>query len=239
MGMNFKSETFSISVGGKKFVSAVYSLIQKGGKVLLFCHGFPGTNRLPQLASNITPFPFSLVEINYRGDKASGGHFSFLGCSEDILKVAQHLQKQYGSRVYALGYSAGGLYSLNVARKHPTLFQGVLLANPLVDTEFLANSPLMGELWQIAKDMLALQSTDFYQKEIKTVHAKHNPMDFAAQITTPIWFLQSLEDEVLPAKTAQNFFSKLRCRKQWVSIPDGKHDLLGNEEELLKIIARL
>lgn len=108
-----------------------------------------------------------------------------------------------------------------------------------MDTEFLVSSPLMKELWSFAKDMLTLQSHDYYQKEIKIVHEKHNPMDFAAEITTPIWLLQSLKDEVLPAKTAQNFFSKLKCQKQWAEISNGKHDLIGNEEELLKIIARL
>lgn len=236
--MSFKSETFSISVEGKKFVSVIHHPIQKGGKVLLFCHGFPGTNRLPHLRESLAK-PFSLVEINYRGDKASEGHFSFLGCGEDILTVAQHLQKQYGSLVYALGYSAGGLYVLNVARQYPILFQGILLANPLVDAEFLVSSSLMKELWLYAKDMLTLRSSDFYQKETKKMHEKHNPMDFAAEITTPIWFLQALKDEVLPAKTAQNFFSKLKCQKQWSSIPNGKHDLFGNERELLQIIAQL
>lgn len=97
MEMSSRSKIFSISVEGKKVVSVVHYPIQKGGKVLLFCHGFPGTNRLPHLRESLAKYPFSLIEINYRGDKASEGRFSFLGCSEDILKVTQYLQKQWAS----------------------------------------------------------------------------------------------------------------------------------------------
>ena len=204
-------------------------------KILLFCHGFPGVNRLAKLEKSLES-KMSLIEINYRVDKASSGHFSLQGCVEDIRKTVRTLQEQYQLPIYALGYSAGGCYVLNAQRNEPNLFQEIVLLNPLVDTSFFVSSPLVPDLWQSAKKILSLKSPDFYQEEITVFRNQHNPMDFAVEITAPVALIQSREDEVLPPKSAQDFFLKLKSRKQWRWISNKGHDLDGGENEIRELL---
>lgn len=209
-------------------------------KVLLFCHGFPGTNRLVKLKEVIAAKPRSIcsVEVHYRGDKKSKGKFSFLGSMLDIMSVANYLKHSYNYiSLYALGYSMGGFYIANVIESRSGLFDKAILLNPLVNTEGLfSNEILMDGLWIHAKNILSLHEPKYYQREIKTINRTFNPMDIARNIITPVTIVQSASDEILDPRDAKRFYTLLKCKKEYIEIPGAKHDLVGNEEELIKAI---
>jgi len=218
-----------------------YGVMENFDKIILFCHGFPGTNRLVNLEEALKNKPVSIVEINYRGDKKSGGKFSFLGSMADILTVARYLKRSYGSiPIYAIGYSMGGFYVANLLNLYPSIFDGVILLNPVVDTEaFFSDKALMDDLWKYARDILSLRSQAFYEKEIIRINQRNNPMKFAHRIKTPIIIVQSGDDEVLDPEIVKKFFValELNCvEKRLFWIPNAKHDLMGDEEQLLRAI---
>ena len=160
----------SLSVDGSTIICELYGDIKNSKKILLFCHGFPGSSRLVGLWDNLKNKSISVVEINYRGDKKSKGKFSFLGSIIDIKTVAIFLKEKYKVPLYALGYSMGGFYVSNIINEDPNIFEKVILLNPVVDSmELLSNKPLMNELWEHAKNILSLKPTQIYEEETKRI----------------------------------------------------------------------
>src|SRR3989338_1738871 len=226
-------ESFETRVENERVYTQLYHPQYADERIVLFCHGFPGTNRLPHLAGFLDSTKTSLAEINYRGDAKSTGKFSFLRAIDDIKEVTTSLREKYlGTKVYGLGYSCGGLYVLNIVRDNPHFFDGVYLLNPVLDTYFLSDSPLMAELWDYAKNMLSLEEKNFYQRETATINKNHNPMDFAGDLETSVTLFQSTEDEVLPLADVHQFMAKLKGDKKLILIPQRQHDLEGNEREI-------
>tara|TARA_Y200000002_G_scaffold382583_1_gene400169 strand:- start:1620 stop:2339 length:720 start_codon:yes stop_codon:yes gene_type:complete len=220
-------------VDGYKIICEQYGDLRNAEKILLFCHGFPGSSRLVHLYNNLKNKSISIVEINYRGDKKSEGKFSFLGCVKDIKTVADFLKKKYKLPLYALGYSMGGLYVSNIINKEPYLFNKVVLLNPVVDSkELFSDKLLMDELWTHAKNILSLKTHKSYKQEIDKLIDDFNPMSFVEKLKSNIIIIQSVCDEVLEPKLARKFYSLLRGKKRYLEILNKKHDLMGDEKEL-------
>src|SRR3989344_2471427 len=229
---------FSVSVNNQKVTSFIHLPANTPQGVVLFCHGFPGTNRLPPLARILNDRGVGIVELNYRGDEACDGVFSFLGSIEDVEEGAKELRKKFPDvPLTALGFSAGGLYVSIAVRHNPDLFDRVVLLNPLVDASVLSSdNPIMGRLWDEAGTVLTLQKPDVYAHEIETLQAKHNPIEFAGEITTPIELVVSTNDGVLPAAVAQKFYEKLKGEKSFVWIEGAKHGVSGDEKETVETL---
>lgn len=237
-GKGTKGADIDLAYDGEKIKSKCYGSLESAKKILLFCHGFPGTNRLVELANILEKESIAVVEINYRGDKESGGKFSFIGSIADIMTVADYLRYHYSeTTLYAVGYSMGGFYVTNLIELKSDIFDKVILLNPVVDTKALfSDKVLMSELWDYAKNILSLAKPEFYEQEVNIINNKLNPVSFAYRLRTPIDIVQSTHDEVLSPKTAKNFFSSLNHGRKFLEIPNAKHDLQGNEKELIKAI---
>lgn len=228
---------FHLPVGDRAITIEQYGPTENAEKIVVFCHGFPGTNRLTNLEDALQNMPVMIIEIHYTGDKKSKGKFSFERSTEDVQQTAEYLENEYHLPLYALGYSMGGFYALNVARHHPHLFGKIILLNPVVNTrELFSNHTLMNKLWKSAANILSLENPEYYEKEIQAVNAKRNPMDFAHELTTPISLVQSTDDEVLSPETAKQFYALLNCSKMYHDIPNGIHDAAGSEQELIQSI---
>jgi len=224
----------SLSVDGSTIICELYGDIKNSKKILLFCHGFPGSSRLVGLWDNLKNKSISVLEINYRGDKKSKGKFSFLGSIIDIKTVAIFLKEKYKVPLYVLGYSMGGFYVSNIINEDPNIFEKVILLNPVVDSmELFSNKPLMNELWQNAKNILSLKTPKTYKDEITRVISDLNPIGFVKKLKNNIIIIQSSRDEVLEPKLAKKFYSLINSKKSYVEIPNKKHDLMGDEKELL------
>jgi esterase/lipase len=234
-----KKGTMKIMAEGKEIVSLVYSPKGKTKGIVLFCHGFPGNNRLDKLKEKLNKKGFSLIEINYQGDKLSEGKFSFFNAIKDIETTAKKTRRENkGIYFCGLGYSAGGLYIANVARNNPKLFSKIVFLSPVIDSRFFSESPLMEELWQDAKKIIKLESNEYYKKEVDLMNKSHNPVYFASEIRIPVELVQSEKDEVVPIKPVEEFYSKLNCKKKLTWIKNAGHNLKGNEKELIDAILK-
>jgi len=232
-----KKTELSLYIDGSKMLFEVYGDINNAKKIVLFCHGFPGSSRLVLLGNNLKNSAISLVEINYRGDKKSEGKFSFLGSIKDIRTAASHLKEKYKVPLHALGYSMGGFYVTNLINKEPDIFDQITLLNPVVDTMSLfSNKQLMDQLWEHAKNILSLKPTEDYKEEISMVIGKLNPLGFAEKLKSKITIIQSTKDEVLAPKLAKKFYDVLRCKKNYQEVVNSTHELLGDEKELIDAI---
>ena len=233
MRNNIKPE-ISLEIDKSKIICEQFGDISNAKIILLFCHGFPGSNRLERLYDNLKIKSISVVEINYRGDKKSQGKFSFLGSLTDIKTVANYLKEKYKAPLYALGYSMGGLYVSNIIKNIPNLFEKVILLNPVVDSMLLfSNIKIMDELWIHAKNILSLKTHEAYQEEIGRLIVDFNPMGFVEKLKSKIIIIQSTCDEVLEPKHAKKFYSLLKGKKRYLEILNKTHDLMGDEKELI------
>jgi len=232
-----KKTELSLNIDGSKIVCEHYGDINNAKKIVLFCHGFPGSSRLVLLSNNLKNSSISLVEINYRGDKKSEGKFSFLGSINDIRTVASHLKEKYKVPLHALGYSMGGFYVTNLINKEPDIFDQITLLNPVVDTMSLfSNKQLMDQLWEHANNILSLKPTEDYKKEISEVIGKLNPLGFAENLKGKITIIQSTKDEVLVPEIAKRFYTLLSCEKSYREVVNAMHVLMGDEKELIDAI---
>ena len=232
-----KKTELSLYIDGSKIIFEYYGDINNSKEIVLFCHGFPGSSRLNLLCDNLKNSSISLVEINYRGDKKSEGKFSFLGSIKDIRTVANHLKEKYKVPLHALGYSMGGFYVSNIINKEPCIFDKIILLNPVVDAMSLfSNKQLMDQLWEHAKNILSLKPTEDYEEEISKVISKLNPLGFAEKLKSKITIIQSTKDEVLAPELAKKFYTLLKCEKSYREVVNTKHDLMGDEKELIDAI---
>jgi pimeloyl-ACP methyl ester carboxylesterase len=205
----------SLCVDGNVIMCELQGDIKNAKKILLFCHGFPGSSRLVRLYDNLKNKSISVVEMNYRGDKKSEGKFSFLGSIKDIKTVASFLKEKYKVPLHALGYSMGGLYVSNIINKEPNVFEKVILLNPVVDSKALfSDKPLMSELWKHAKIILSLKSLENYEEEISRIISELNPIGFVEKLKSNIIIIQSTNDEVLEPKLAKKFYNLLNVEKK-------------------------
>ena len=224
----------SLYVDGNKIICEQHGDIKNAKKIVLFCHGFPGSSRLVRLCDNLKTKPISIVEINYRGDKKSEGEFSFLGSIKDIRTVANHLKEKYKVPLHALGYSMGGFYVTNIINKDPHIFEKIILLNPVVDILALfSNKSLMEKLWRNAENILSLKTTEDYQEEMKLMIINLNPIEFAKKLKSNITIIQSTKDEVLEPKLARRFYNLLNGKKNYLEVLNKTHELLGDEKELI------
>ena len=229
-----KKTELSLYIDGSKIIFEHYGNINNAKKIVLFCHGFPGSSRLVRLCDNLKNSPISLVEINYRGDKKSEGEFSFLGSIKDIRTVANHLKEKYKVPLHALGYSMGGFYVTNIINKDPHIFEKIILLNPVVDILALfSNKSLMEKLWRNAENILSLKTTEDYQEEMKLMIINLNPIEFAKKLKSNITIIQSTKDEVLEPKLARRFYNLLNGKKNYLEVLNKTHELLGDEKELI------
>jgi len=232
-----KKTELSLNIDGSKIIFEYYGDINNAKKIVLFCHGFPGSSRLVLLGNNLKNSTISLVEINYRGDKKSEGKFSFLGSIKDIRAVASHLKEKYKVPLHALGYSMGGFYVSNIINKEPFVFDQIILLNPVVDTiSLFSNKQLMDQLWEHAKNILSLKPTEDYEEEINEVIGKLNPLGFVEKLSNKITIIQSIKDEVLAPELAKKFYTLLSCKKSYREVVNATHDLMGDEKELIDVI---
>ena len=232
-----KKTELSLDIDGSKILFEYYGDINNAKKIVLFCHGFPGSSRLIMLGNNLKDSAISLVEMNYRGDKKSEGKFSFLGSIKDIRTVAGYLKEKYKVPLHALGYSMGGFYVTNIINKEPGIFDHIILLNPVVDTMSLfSNKLLMEQLWEYAKNILSLKPMADYEEEISKVISKRNPFRFAEKLKNKITIIQSTKDEVLAPELAKKFYTILKCEKSYQEVVNKRHDLMGDEKELIDAI---
>lgn len=213
-------------------------------KIIVFCHGFPGTNRLHvseekhELAERLTELGIAFLEVAYQGDRNSNGTFSFTGSINDVGAAVCWVEHNHPNvEIVLLGYSAGGFYALNFAYKHPEQISSLILLNPVVAPSVFSSPNLMPGLWKEARNLLSLQEPEVYNKELDDLRVNHNPCLFVHMLAVPTVLLQADHDEVLNVGMARYFASFVNNGK-FIRIKRASHNLFGNEPELITALTQ-
>ena len=98
-----KKTELLLYIDGSKIIFECYGDINNAKKIVLFCHGFPGSSRLVLLGNNLKNSAISLVEINYRGDKNIGeigtfSEFRFVTDKGRMSNYTMDLEKEFDSK---------------------------------------------------------------------------------------------------------------------------------------------
>ncbi len=205
-------------------------------KLVIFCHGFPGTNRLPGLAPALIEHNVGLAEVGYRGDAGCEGKFSFFGSGFDVNESYDALREIYPETpMELLGYSAGGFYSQYFFTVwHPRL-ERIVLLNSVI---YLGVLGILGDdLWNEAAQILSLNERSFYSSELMNLRKWEATLAYHVNnINVPVDMVHSKNDEIIPYGSAKQFFKENDCTRNFVTIPNKGHILDGNEPELLSVL---
>ncbi|MFA5134631.1 MAG: alpha/beta fold hydrolase [Patescibacteria group bacterium] len=226
----------TIEVNDEKIAYFEYPTKQALKGIVLFCHGFPGGNRLDTLAKPLNEHEITLIEANYRGDPECGGKFSFFGSLDDIKTLTHAIKKQYPVvPITILGFSMGGFFTCCLARDYPDLFNKIVLLNPLLDVSF-TKTEIMQRLWIEAHEALQLYDQNLYRDETERMFHEANPIDFVPELKPKIHMVISTNDEVLPPATAQRFYDRLPNKGKFTWIQGAEHSVSGDEPEIINAL---
>ncbi|MBQ3072162.1 MAG: alpha/beta fold hydrolase [Oscillospiraceae bacterium] len=87
--------------------------------IVLFLHGFPGTEQNRDLAQLLRTTGLACAHFSYRGVWGSKGYYSFTHLIEDAMAMAEYLRGRAEElridpeRLYLVGHSMGGFTSVN------------------------------------------------------------------------------------------------------------------------------
>ena len=100
--------------------------------VVILCHGFPGKERIMDLAVYLREQGFCAVTFHYRGSWGSDGSYTLPGCMDDAESVLDWvLSDPFGcfdtSSIFFLGHSWGGCITSRILAVRPEVRAGVML----------------------------------------------------------------------------------------------------------------
>ena len=133
----------------------------------------------------------SVLVINYRGSIGMGDHVlqSLIGnmgkmAVEDThqaIRTTVNDNKELSGEIVLLGLSYGGFISTHLAAKYPSMYQNVILVNPLVDT---GASGWFVDLY--LESLFGRNVTDLYlpneQKKFPVTHERVEKFDSQADL---------------------------------------------------------
>jgi len=189
-------------------------------------------NIAPELASDGS----EVYALDLRGFGESLEKGSSRGCVsdfgrhlQDIADFVVHLRNSHkGKKLFVLGHSLGGIYSVWYAASHPANLDGLVLAAPAVacaisntytdqnrdpeEITIMQNDPL--ETWALTESYLS----NIQRQLLDT--ALHN----ACLIEVPTLIIQGLADVTVQPQGARDFYAKLAASdKKLVFLEDAGH----------------
>lgn len=149
-------ELFEITGDSNKALLGMLSYppkMKKCIKVIVVCYGFNG-NRVDQhrilysFSNFIVANGMVCVRFDYRNQGLSEGMFSELTMEskiQDVVDVINWVRQrlcQYSIKIYTLGFSDGAKSVMTLYRDNPSLFDGIVLWNPIltIDRPYLSSA---------------------------------------------------------------------------------------------------
>lgn len=115
-----------IDSAGSQLYGIVYIAEGAGPHPTVFLlHGFPGNEKMLDLAQVLRRAGFNTVFFGYRGAWGSEGDFSYKNCIEDAVRAVKWIQEPENAKrlrvkaddIIVMGHSMGGFVTMNVAKQ--------------------------------------------------------------------------------------------------------------------------
>jgi dipeptidyl aminopeptidase/acylaminoacyl peptidase len=184
--------------------------------VIFRFHGGPTSYAHPGLDLTtrfFTTHGFSVVDVNYRGSAGFGrqsrhqlyGHWGRYEV-EDCRAIIDYLAAKgliNPKAAFARGNSSGGFAALCIAT-FSSLLNGAMVSSGISDLNLLFQHTHRFERHYIQQLLQQDYSTEPHSR-----WAQHSPIHFAAQLKTPVFFIQGANDTICPPEQTQRFIRQL------------------------------
>ncbi|RXT35283.1 alpha/beta hydrolase [Bradyrhizobium betae] len=181
-----------------------------GRAVVLFFHG--NGDFLAGLAGRfkaITADGTGLVALSYRGYAGSSGAPSENGLLRDAAIAYSFAAERYeAQRVVAWGFSLGTGVAVAIASEHP-------VGKLILEAPYTSIADVAAAHFRFVPVRLLMRDPFHSDERI-------------ARVTVPLLIVHGAQDQTIPIALGEKLFALAREPKQFVRIPGGGHDDLGN-----------
>lgn len=181
-----------------------------GRAVVLFFHG--NGDFLAGLAGRfkaITADGTGLVALSYRGYAGSSGAPSEDGLLRDGAAAYSFATARYDAqRIVAWGFSLGTGVAVALASEHP-------IGKLILEAPYTSIADVAASQFRFIPVRLLIRDPLHSDERI-------------ARVTVPLLIVQGARDQTIPIAFGEKLFALAREPKQFVRIPEGGHDDLGN-----------
>lgn len=181
-----------------------------GRAVVLFFHG--NGDFLAGLAGRfkaITADGTGLVALSYRGYAGSSGAPSEDGLLRDGAAAYSFATARYDAqRIVAWGFSLGTGVAVALASEHP-------IGKLILEAPYTSIADVAASQFRFIPVRLLIRDPLHSDERI-------------ARVTAPLLIVQGAQDQAIPIAFGEKLFALAHEPKQFVCIPEGGHDDLGN-----------
>lgn len=203
--------------------------------VIVCCHGFTadkvGTNHLTRnVAEGFEALGYAVVRFDYRGSGDSDGNFVahtvISGWKQDLASVLDWVSRHSrfaASPILLYGHSLGGLIVLTHPQDERII--GRLVFAPVVHPVLTFRDIILGpEAWAAAAAGEMIEQ--FYGKGFALgprfvqdiLEQQYSPIEAAAQLTTPLFIVHGIADEVVLFSGSVELLKKYKGEKKLLTI---------------------
>lgn len=177
------------------------------GKAIILLHGYPADkgNILPSRLFLHKKYNLLFIDFRYFGQ--SGGKYSTAGKNEvlDVLAAVKFLQERHINRIGVWGFSMGASVALMAAPRTPAI-KAIVAESGYARLDWMATDYFKIPLLRYPLSaLLRLWGILFLGYDFKSV----SPVTSASELTIPILFLHSKNDNVIPFYHAELFQKQL------------------------------
>jgi dipeptidyl aminopeptidase/acylaminoacyl peptidase len=241
------TEKISWKKDGLKIAGEVY--LPTPGKppfpALIVCHGIPGKNKgpddggYPALAERFCGQGWWVLIFNFRGAGESEGNFDLGGWARDLegaLDFSAHRAEVDRSRLFLMGFSAGGSVSIYGAAHRPEVAGVVSCAAPAHFQDILSSAAVHDFLARcrevgIIRDLNFPPSVEEWAKSFRAIE----PLRFVEKIPPrPFLILHGTRDDVVPVEHAHRLYEKVKGKADLILVEGAGHRLRVEEKAMAK-----
>lgn len=256
-GLEMKTDSMAVEVNSSE-VRVDVSYQGFFSPMAIFCHGFPGEEKNRDIAESLFKRGFSTSVIKYRGVEDSTGEFSFSGATYDIKRSIDALKENYpfiDENSAIIGYSYGGLFSVNVAKDTPSI-RNMVAISPVVDlNDFINDNDLETFFDNSVKKVRGRPNQWLYEQQ--ELLAFSNPTDSfiymspyetnSRNLNVPQTMIEHLsldnllvvhgtEDKEVRPKHGKTLYAQAKCNKEFHAVHGANHTYSVHREELINIV---
>jgi len=184
---------------------------------LIFFHGNAGNigNRLEKI-DQFHRIGLNVLIIDYRGYGNSGGRPTEQGIYRDATATYDYLMQRddmQGQNMISYGASLGGAVAIDLAIKRA-------VSCIIVDSTFSSAIDMAKKIYPFIPSFL--------------IKAKMNSIDKIKDISAPILFIHSIEDQIVPFVLGKKLYDATPGPKEFIEITGGHNDRHFHDEEKIK-----
>lgn len=211
-------------------VAEFYMPKKASGRAVILCDGCPSVPSKRRLGEFLARKGFWVFHLRYRGTWESGGEFLKFAPNEDVLIVAEGLNKGFTEMwsevtyvldiadITVIGASFGGAAAL-LSSLDPRITRAVVLA-PVTDFRYEKGGESLAEFFRQVKEGFAgayRASTKNYTK-LRTGKF-YNPIVHAREFDpAKLFIVHAVDDKVIPVVSLRIFAKKAKLPKRSIRI---------------------